>query len=79
VELLSRNPAKLLGLPGGTLSPGSPADVTVVDPDLDFTYEADKGFSKSHNTPFDGHRFKGRAVLTMVGGEIRYRWPGTVN
>jgi dihydroorotase len=79
VELLSRNPATLLGLPGGTLTPGGPADITIVDPELEFTYEAAKGYSKSHNTPFDGRRFKGRAVLTMVDGEIRYRYPTLKN
>jgi dihydroorotase len=75
VELTSRNPAKLLGLPGGTLTPGGPADVTVVDPELEFVYEAKNGFSRSQNTPFNGRKFRGRAVMTMVGGEIRYRWP----
>jgi dihydroorotase len=75
VDLMSRQPAKLLGLPGGTLAPGGPADLTLVDPELEFVYEAQKGFSKSHNTPFDQRKFRGRAVMTMVDGEIRYRWP----
>jgi dihydroorotase len=76
-ELMSRNPARLLGLPGGTLAPGSPADVTIIDPELEFAYNSLDGFSKSRNTPFEGRKFKGRAVLTMVGGEIRYRWPNS--
>ncbi|MDR2140672.1 MAG: dihydroorotase [Deltaproteobacteria bacterium] len=75
VELMSRNPARLLGLPGGSLAPGGPADITIVDPELEFIYEAKKGFSKGLNTPFEGRKFRGRAVLTLVGGEIRYRWP----
>ncbi|MDR1608700.1 MAG: dihydroorotase [Deltaproteobacteria bacterium] len=75
VELMSKNPAKLLNLPGGSLAPGGPADITIVDPNLEFTYEAQQGFSKSHNTPFDGRKFQGRAVITIVGGEIRYRYP----
>ncbi|MDR1080796.1 MAG: dihydroorotase [Deltaproteobacteria bacterium] len=71
-SLMSLNPSRLLGLPE-PLKPGSPADLTLVDPDLEWTYRAGEGFSKSRNTPFEGWEFTGRAVMTVVGGEIRYR------
>jgi dihydroorotase len=68
-ELLSINPAKLLNIPYG-LAKGSPADITLIDPCLKWRYIAKEGFSKSHNSPFDGRMFTGRAVCTIVGGEI---------
>ena len=72
VELLAVNPAALLGISAGTLSPGAAADVTLIDPEREFLYSEDQMFSKSRNTPFLGWRLQGRAVLTMVGGEIRH-------
>ena len=72
VELMSVTPASLLRLPGGTLSPGAIADITIIDPHKEFVYSEEQIVSKSHNTPFLGWRFKGRSVLTMVGGEIRF-------
>jgi dihydroorotase len=72
IELMSVNPARILGLPGGTLSPGAAADLTVIDPQRQFVYSADQVVSKSHNTPFLGWKLQGRAVLTMVGGTIRH-------
>lgn len=68
VELLSVNPAKILGIQGGMLSPGSVADVTVINPDLEFEYTADSVVSKSKNSPFLGWKLKGRAVMTILGG-----------
>lgn len=76
VELMSANPARILGLPGGTLSPGEPADVTLIDPQREFVYSADQVVSKSRNTPFLGWKLQGRAVLTMVGGSIRHNLLG---
>lgn len=73
VELMSSNPAKIVGVPGGTLRPGSPADLTLVNPDLRHVYQVEKSKSKSRNTPFNNREMTGRAVATMVGGEIRYR------
>ncbi|MDR2367129.1 MAG: dihydroorotase [Deltaproteobacteria bacterium] len=70
VELLSLNPAKILGIPGGTLAPGSPADLTLFDPDHNGPYDVNTSKSKSRNSPFKGRNLKGKAVLTMVGGEI---------
>ena len=67
------NPAAILGIPGGTLSPGVAADVTLIDPERKFVYAADQVVSRSRNTPFLDWELQGRAVLTMVGGEIRYK------
>lgn len=72
LEALTIGPARCFGLPAGTLASGAPADVTVVDPAATFTLRAEAGRSKSRNTPFDGWSLKGRAVLTMVGGAIRF-------
>ena len=62
-------PAKLLKLDAGTLSIGAKADVTLIDPDREWTVDASKFESLSHNTPFHGWKLKGRAVRTIVGGE----------
>jgi len=72
VELMSLNPAALLRLEAGTLAIGAAADVTVIDPSLDWIVEPQKFLSKSRNTPFAGRRLKGKAILTLVGGEIVY-------
>ena len=73
---MALNPAAILGLGAGRLDPGAMADVTIIDPERELVYTADQVVSKSRNTPFLGWRLKGRAVLTMVGGEVRYRLPG---
>jgi len=70
VRLMSWQPACILGVPGGTLSPGSPADVTVVDPDLTEKYTEDKVVSKSRNSPFLGMELTGWPVMTFVGGRL---------
>ncbi|MEW5722401.1 MAG: dihydroorotase [Thermodesulfobacteriota bacterium] len=72
VEVLSLNPARILRVPGGTLQPGGPADLTVIDPDLAWTVDPDKFKSKSRNTPFSGWNLRGRAVLTMTGGRVTH-------
>jgi dihydroorotase len=77
IELLSSNPAKLLNVPGGTLAEGTPADVTVLAPDLAVTIEAATLRSKSKNTPFDGWQLRGGVVATIVGGRLVYRNPAT--
>jgi len=69
IELYTTEPAKLLRLDRGTLTPGAPADVTLIDPELMWTFEKSQSLSLSHNTPFDGHSWKGRAVRTIVAGE----------
>lgn len=70
VALLSCGPARLLGLPGGTLTPGVAADVTVVDPDLGWTVDPARFASRGHNTPFAGRAMKGAVRYTIVGGEV---------
>jgi dihydroorotase len=72
VTRLSAAPAALFGLPGGSLSAGAPADVTVVDPEASWTCEPAAIRSRSRNTPFAGRALIGRAVLTIVGGAIVY-------
>lgn len=72
VELLTCGPARLLGLPGGTLSVGAPADVTVVDPDLRWTVEPEQFVSKGRNTPFGGWQVQGAALCTVVAGQVVY-------
>ena len=65
-------PAHLLGVEGGTLSPGAPADVTVIDPAETWVVDAGAFRSRSRNTPFHGWTLRGRAVLTVMGGRITY-------
>ncbi len=72
VELLSAGPARILGVTGGTLSVGSAADITVVDPDKTFVYTKEQIVSKSSNSPFLNWELTGKAVLTMVGGRITF-------
>ncbi len=73
VELLSVNPARILGVAGGTLSVGTRADVTVIDPKIRFTYTEEQVVSKSRNSPFLGMQLQGRAVWTIMGGRITHR------
>ncbi|MFL6374950.1 MAG: dihydroorotase [Pyrinomonadaceae bacterium] len=74
VEMCSVNPARILRLEGrGTLRPGSHADVTILDPTLQWTYRNADSRSKSRNTPFDGRSFTGAAVATIVGGRLVYQ------
>ena len=69
IALYTAEPARLLNLDRGTLSVGAPADVTIIDPDLEWTFDKNNSISLSHNTPFHGHTWKGRAVRTIVAGE----------
>jgi len=74
VELCSTNPAKILRLADrGTLTPGSVADITILDPDFVWAYSNSDSRSKSRNSPFDGRQFHGGAVATIVGGQIVFR------
>jgi dihydroorotase len=73
VELFTVNPARILGLNRGTLSPGSPADVTLFSTEQPWTYDVNKSFSKSRNTPFDGASFRGGPVATIVAGQIVWK------
>lgn len=69
VAMYTANPARLLKLDRGTLSPGAPADVTVIDPGLEWVFDKEQSLSRSRNTPFHGRELKGRAVRTIVGGQ----------
>lgn len=73
VEKMSLNPSKILGVPKGTLKPGADADVTIIDPDVEWIFDVSSLCSKSVNSPYLGRKMTGRAVATIVGGEIRYR------
>ena len=74
VTLMSMNPARLLRLDAqGTLAPGACADITVIDADFEWTVDPAKFISMSRNTPFTGRKLKGRAVYTIVAGEIVHR------
>ena len=72
IELLSTNPAKILNVPGGTLSEGAPADITLLAPDLVATIDPAKSRSRSRNTPFGGWTLKGGVAGTIVGGRLVY-------
>jgi dihydroorotase len=76
VELLSNNPARVLGLAGGTLAPGNPADVTVLDLERPVTVDPTRFATKGRNTPFAGWSLVGAPVLTIVGGRVAWRAPG---
>ena len=77
VELLAVNPARILGVPGGSLSAGAPADVTIIAPDLRVRVEADRLRSRSKNTPFDGWELRGGVAATFVGGRPLFVNPET--
>ena len=70
VDLLTRRPAELLGLPAGTLAEGAAADLCLFNPDEEWTYDAKHGFSKSSNSPWHGAALTGRVKTTIVGGKI---------
>lgn len=73
IELFTTGPARILGLKRGTLSPGVIADVTIFSISHEWTYDVNKSFSKSRNSPFDGRTFKGGPVATIVGGRIAWQ------
>jgi dihydroorotase len=72
IRAMSTRPAELLGLPGGTLRAGSPADVVVIDPDTPWVLDPADLKSQCKNTPFDEARFSGRVVRTIVSGRTVY-------
>src|SRR5256886_3286536 len=73
IEMCTIEPARLLKLDAGTLSPGARADVTLIDPALKWTVSVDQFQSASRNSPFNGWKLKGRAVRTIVGGETLWK------
>jgi dihydroorotase len=74
LKAMSTRPAELLGLPGGTLRPGSPADVVVFDPDAPWVLDRADLKSKCKNTPFDEARLQGRVTRTIVAGRTVYEY-----
>jgi dihydroorotase len=70
VEALTAAPARVFGLPGGTLARGSPADVAVLDPAAEWTVDPARFRSKGRNTPWKGARLAGRCTHTLVGGRL---------
>jgi dihydroorotase len=70
VARLTVGPARILGIPAGTLAPGTPADLTLVDPERRWRVEARSFRSKGRNTPFEGWDMTGRAVAVLVGGRL---------
>jgi dihydroorotase len=72
IQRMSYHPAKVFGLPGGTLSRGTPADVCVIDPSLEWTIDSMRFASKTRNTPYHGMKVQGRVVLTFVNGHAVY-------
>jgi dihydroorotase len=73
IEAMTWRPARIIGVPGGRLSPGDPADITVVAPDEEWTVDPERFHSKGRNTPFRGWKLRGRVRATLVGGRVVYR------
>ena len=70
IDLMTRRPARLLGLPAGTLETGAAADICLFDPAENWTYDAKAGQSKSSNSPWNGRALRGRVRTTIVDGRI---------
>jgi dihydroorotase len=73
IKKLTINPARILGIEKGTLKPGADADVTIIDPNLQWVCDPRTFKSKSKNSPFAGWEFTGRAVMTIVAGRVRFQ------
>ncbi len=73
VELLSSNPARIIRQPLGRITQGGTADLTLFDPEREWTYHATTGESKSHNSPFDGWKLRGAVTATLVAGNVVYQ------
>ncbi|MDR0363211.1 MAG: dihydroorotase [Planctomycetota bacterium] len=76
IPLLTSKPSDILGLGRGRLKVGLPGDITVIDPDLEWTVDAETFHSKSRNCPFNGWSLRGRAVMTVVGGKVMFDLEG---
>ncbi len=73
VEKLSTHPARIIGVEGGTLRKGTPADVTIVNLDAEYTIDRNSMKSRSINTPFHGWKVRGKVVYTIVNGKVVYQ------
>jgi dihydroorotase len=71
IAKLTINPAQVLGIDRGTLKTGRPADVTVIDPAIEWTIDVDQFRTKSRNSPYHGWKVRGRAVAVVVNGEVK--------
>ena len=69
IKTMTLNPAQLLGLPSGRITPGAPADLIIFDADIPFILDRETLKSKSKNTPFDGHKLQGKVRRTIVAGK----------
>jgi dihydroorotase len=74
LKAMSTRPAEILGLPGGTLRPGSPADVIVIDLDVPWIVDREMLKSKCKNSPFDEAKLQGRVTRTIVAGRTVYEY-----
>jgi dihydroorotase len=73
IELMTTRAARIVKLPQkGTLASGADADITIIDPNLKWTLDAESFASKSRNCPFHGWQLTGRAIATVVGGEVKW-------
>lgn len=73
IALMSSQPAHIISQPLGRIRVGGAADLTLFDPEREWTYQAAGGFSRSHNSPFDGWKLRGAVTATIVGGRVVYR------
>ena len=73
IERMTAGPANIINSPLGTLTEGQTADVTIIDPDLEWTVQVDTFKSKARNCPWDGWKLKGRATHTIVAGKIKFK------
>ncbi len=73
IDMMTAKCAQIIRYPRGTLSHGSVADITIIDPNMDWTIDKEQFVSKSRNTPFHGWNVKGRATHTIVGGQLKWR------
>lgn len=72
IEKLTINPARVLGIAQGTLKPGAEADVTIIDPNEEWTIDVNKFRSKSRNSPYGGWKVRGRVVSVVLAGEVKF-------
>ncbi len=73
IEMMTINPANILGIDKGKLSPGDDADITIIDPEMNWTVDVEQFVSKSRNCPYHGWKLKGRAIHTIVAGEVLFQ------
>jgi len=72
IQRMTSKPATILGIPRGSLRDGAYADITIIDPDMEWTVDVDSLKSKSRNCPYHGWQLKGRAVMTIVDGVVKH-------